>query len=243
MPDGGSPIAPRRPGAKTAPASCTPLILRHLESYLDGKPNRKKATMALLGCSERTAGRIVSRRRPYRAPMKMAWVSRICNIIQKPIGDVLGTRKAKTWQQCILGWNHARDELEALQMANDCALSVAYRALTQYQLSGDYVLAYSGGYPREVVLFLSAAPELSRLGGRYTRHKVVITAEKIYSGDRRRMMIQHIRPDGTPPDKTFLTPKILENTLASIHALTKNFTAELQREVARQPPAQSRRPR
>lgn len=234
MPDGSKEAPPRRPGAKTAPASCTPLILRHLETYLDGKVNRRRAVRALLGCGERTAGRIASRRTPYRAPMKMEWVSRICNIVQKPIGDVLGTRRPKTWQQCVMGWNHARDGAEALQFATDCALAVVYRALTQFQLSGSFTVSYADGYPHEVIAHLSTAPSLSALGGRFAMHKVVITSEKIYTGDRRRMMLQHIRPDGATPDKTFLTSQILENTLSRIHALTKNYTADLQRETARQ---------
>jgi hypothetical protein len=223
------------PDAKTAPVSGTPLALRYLESYLDGKPNRKKATKALLGCSERTAGRIVSRRRPYRAPMKMAWVERLCNATGQPIGDILGTRQARSWQQCLTGWNHAHNSREALQFATDCAVAVAARAFARYRLSGSFSVAYSGGYPHEVVLYLSAAPDVSVLGGRFAAHQLAITAEKVYNepGGRRRMMLQHLRPDGAAPDKSFLTPQLLESTLARIHALTKNLNAELQRETAR----------
>jgi hypothetical protein len=219
--------------AKTAPASGTPIALSYLESYLDGKPNRKKATMALLGCSERTAGRIVSRSRPYRAPMKMAWVSRLCNAVRRPIGDVLGTRAPRTWEQCLLGWNHARTNEEALQLAADCALAIVYRASQQYQLSGSFGVTYHDGYPSEVIIMLSTAPALAKMGGPFSLHQIIISAEKAYSGNGRRMMIQHIGPGVEIPDKTFLNSTILEKTLATIHALTKNFTADLQRETAR----------
>jgi hypothetical protein len=220
--------------AKTAPAASTPSVLSLLEAYLDGKVNRKKATRALLGCSERTAGRITSKVNPYRAPMKMQWVTRICDAVGKPVGDVLGYRKARTWQQCLLGWNHARNTTEALQLAADCALSIVYRALEGYQLSGNFVLNYAGGYPQEVVIYLSTAPQLHVLQGRYAMHRLVISLERAYNGGQDRMMLRHIKPQSeSPSDKSFLTNQLLENTLSNIHALTKNFSAKLQRETAR----------
>jgi hypothetical protein len=224
----------RKVKAKTAPASSTPSILSLLETYLDGKVNRKKATKALLGCSERTAGRITSKVKPYRAPMKMQWVTRICDAIGKPVGDVIGSRQSRTWQQCILGWNHARDTIEALQFAADCALSIVYRALKGYQLSGSFAITYAGGYPQEVVICLSTAPQLSALGGHYEMHRLVISSERAYNGGKDRMMLRHIKPESeSPPDKNVLTQQLLENTLSNIHALTKNFSARIQREAAR----------
>ena len=218
---------------KLAPASGTPLALKYLEAYLEGKPNRKKAVKALLGCSERTAGRIASRKKPYTAPMKMEWVTAICEIVGKPVGDILGTRMPKTWRQCLLGWNNAHNAVEALQFATDCGLSIVYRAMTHFRLTGSFSVEYAGGYPNEVVVSLSTAPELSVLGGEFKMHQIVITADKVYNGGKRLMMLQHINPNSTAaPDKNFLTPKLLEYTLANIYALTKNFTAGRQRESA-----------
>jgi hypothetical protein len=230
---------------KKAPKSCTPLILRHLERYLNGKSNRKLATQALLCCSARTAGRIASRSKPYAAAFKMSWVISICAAVGKPIGDVLGTRKPREWEQCLLGWSHAHNAHEALQLATDCALSIVYRAMAQYGLTGNFTVAYDQGYPREVVVALSTVPAMDVFKGKFKMHKIVVTLEEFGPNKQRHMMLGHMSPQSTtPPDKDFLTPKLLEYTLASIYALTKNFTSELQREttaIARPQTAQSGR--
>ncbi len=226
---------PRKPKTrKTASASATPKALALLESYLEHHSNRKRATKALLGCSDRTAARIASRSKPYRSPMKMEWVSSICYAVGRPVGDVLGMRRSRSWSQCILGWSQSRNADEALQFATDCGLSIVYRALVHYQLSGKFTVDYAGGYPREVVVYLSPTPDIAVLGGRLDMHQIVITSEPSTSGGKNRMMIQHVAPGSKPiPDKNILTPSMLDGTLALIYARTKNITTALQRETAR----------
>lgn len=225
---------PARP--KTAPASGTPLALRYLESYLEGFTNRKRATKALLGCSERTAGRLTSRVKPYRAPMKIEWVSRICGAVGKPVGLITGSIKPRNWEKCLIGWSHAVNPHEALRFATDCALAIAYRALTEYEMSGSFAVGYTGGWPREVVVSLSSAPELDILGGKLRQHRIILTSEQGFNGGKRHMKIQHVGPGVDPQDKTFLTPQLAENTITRIHALTKSLRTDLQRENGRSTP-------
>ena len=221
--------------SKTLPAEATPLALKYLESYLDGQPNRKAAVRALLGCSERTAGRISSRVKPYTAPLKREWAARICLVARKPLVNLLKTRKPREWEQCVMGWNHASNVTEALHFATDCALAIVCRAHTQYMLTGSFGVSYAGGWPKEVVVMLSPAPEMSMLGGKYALHKIVITAERPPGGGHRQMFIRHICPVRGLQDHQFLTAKFLEKTFTTIYEYTKNLAAELQRESARPP--------
>lgn len=214
---------------KTAPASATPLALVYLEAFLDGKRSRIKATAALLGCSERTAKRITSKKRPYKAPLRMEWLYNICAAVGKPMGDLLGSRSPKTWQQSLLGWNHARNVAEALQFASDCALSIVYRALNHYQLTGSFSVVYHGGMPSEACILLSPAPEIRILGGQYELHRVLVTSEKSPLDQKRRMYVQHICPVRGRMSKDILTPRRVELILQKIHGLTKNLPAELRR--------------
>ena len=219
--------------AKTAPASGTPLALVYLESYLEGKANRKLATAALLGCSTRTAGRIASRTTAYTAGMKMEWVYRICAVVGKPMGDILGSRNPKEWGDCIIGWNHARNAAEGIQFATDCALAIVYKAYTGFSLTGGFTVSYHGGFPSDVTIFLSPAPEMSVNKGRFGLHRIIVTSERTSPDNRKRMFVQHIDPVDDLQDKNFLTVKYLEQILKYIYGITKHLPAELQREAAR----------
>lgn len=202
-----------------------------LEAYLVGKPNRKRSARILLGCSDRTAGRLTSRRRKYVAPMKQTWAERICHACGKSLDDILGVRKPKTWQQSVLGWSDARNATEALQMATDCALSIVYRGLSRYELSGSFTLNFSGGYPREVVVCLSAAPEVGILGRQYALHQLIITTEVVPLTQRKRMVLKHVWPGAVAADKDILTADLVDKTLARVKDQTKHIVNQFQKEM------------
>lgn len=226
-----NPEGERRRRCKTVPAESTGRLLQMLEAYLAGKPNRKRSAQVLLGCSHRTAGRITSRRRPYVAPMKLAWAERICHANGKTLDSVLGVRKPKTWQQSVLGWAHARTPTEALQLATDCALAIIYRALVRYELSGSFALDFRGGYPREITIALSAAPEVSILGGSCMAHQIIVSTEVSLHGGGQRMMLKHVWPGAPAVDRDVMTADLVDRTLRRIKDGTKGIVTKFQKEV------------
>lgn len=221
---------------KTAPAAGTPTALLYLESYLDEHEpsNRKLATASLLGCSVRTAARITSRKKNYVAPMKMEWVSNICRATGKPEGDILGTYDPKTRRQVLVGWNRARNAPEALQFAADCAVSIVSEASTK-GLHGHFQVTYREGYPREVIISLSPIPALEVIGGKLGLHRIILTSERVSNSPDKKMFIRYVCPVGKSRGALRLTGDRLTLILDTIHAHTKDFPAEIQREIHRSP--------
>lgn len=212
---------------KTAPVEYTPKVMRHLEVYLADKSNRSKAVQQLLGCSPRTADSIASRTKPYRSPMKLEWIVRVCEAVGITPARMLDYAREKEWQECTLGWAKADTLQEAIQMASDCAISIAYRA-AQAGITGSFSVDYDPDGIKTVILFLSRLPHMRSLGGAFRPHRIIITADiPTGSSGRLRMQAAHVEPSkDTVLSKDNLTPKFIDSVLDEITAAAKDFIAD-----------------
>lgn len=168
--------------------------------------------------------------------MKLRWASSICDAVGKPMTHILRTRVTKTCQQALTGWQSARNFSEAFQLAADCAQAICQIALNAHGLTGEYTIQYDESGPTQLEILLSPFPHLSRCGGSYAPHRIIITSE--LGGDgRRRMFVRHVHPTLGAVSQQPLTLKQLEIHIYQIHALTKSIARELKREHDKRLPA------
>ena len=224
-----------------APIEGTQIAIGYLREYVKQFPNRRRAVVDLLGCHASTAKRLLSRSKPYSARIRVEWVHNICAAVGKPPGRVLGKKGVRLFPQAVLGWAHAKSNVEALELASDCATSIAVRASVHYGLTGHFSISYQHGVVSEVVIYLAANPDLTIEGGKNGYHRIVIVAHKDHDGVRR-MWVQHIDPvTGGATDKETLDPQRLESIIYYIYALNPNNSTNIVRELLRKPPAKRRR--
>lgn len=210
-----------------APKEATPIVLGYLREYVKRFPSQRKAVVDLLGCSESSAKRLLSRSKPYTARIRKEWVVMICNAVGVPPVRVLGPKGERMFPNATLGWLQAKSRTQAMEMATDCAASIAIRAYVHYGLSGHYSITYPHGWVSEVVIYLSPVPELTIEGGDKGYHRISITSRKDSDGVRR-MWIQHIDPaTGCVTDKEILEPKYLESLIKNVYTITRPLTKNL----------------
>lgn len=210
-----------------APKEGTEVALRYLDEYARGYKNRAEAVASLLSCSLRTAKRLLSKRKPYQARIRVEWAYLICAAVGKPPIHILGAKGPRLFSHVVTGWHRARSKPESLEMASDCACGIAARAAIHYGLTGHFSVSYLHGWVNEVVLYLSPAPELAIEGGEYGYHRLVITAGKGNDGVRR-MWVQHIDPrNAGATDREVLDGKYLRSILHSIYESTKKLPRKL----------------
>ena len=223
-----------------APEAGTPIAIGYLREFISNYPNQAVAAMELLGCSERTAKRLLSRKNPYKARIKVDWAHRICSAVGKPAIHVLGPKGVRLFPHAVVGWHRARSRTEALEMASDMATSIALQAMIHFGLTGHFSVSYRSMWISEVVIFLSPAPEMTIEGGEYGYHRLVITSAPSSDGVSR-MWIQHVEPKTMgATDKEILTPKYLEKLIHDIYALTKDLTTKLNGKPLRRPTSKRR---
>ena len=224
---------------KKAPIASTPKLLVYLESYLVGKSNRKQATMALLGCSERTAARITNLKTPYNSALRIDWVTRICAVVGRPVSSVLATKTALACADAVVGWAGSTPGSEAIQAAHDCAQAISIWAFENYGLSGDVIVAHREGIPTKVKISLSPNPSTAYKGGEYGYHHLIVTA-KYTPGGKSQMWLRATEPGDRPTEERVihnsrLSHQALRIQLIDIYDRTKNIARRLTKEFARRP--------
>lgn len=237
-------MPPSSAGSKTvrrargrAPVTGTPVAVAYLRAFVEGHKNRAMAASKLLGCSKRTALRLLSVKRPYKARIKADWAYLICAAVGKPAIHVLGSKGARLFPHAIVGWHLAKSKSEQIEMASDCAAMIATQASIQYDLNGLFSIHYAGGWVRKVIILLSPVPDVASMvaavGSRYGFHRIILTCENDVDGVMR-TRVRHVDPlTGGSTDNEILTAKHLEKIIQDIYALTKNISAELLREAQR----------
>lgn len=208
-------------------AASTSRLIHYLRSYAAAHVNQAQAVRRLLGCSIRTAKRMLSTRQPYRARMKLSWATRICISVNKSVEDVMTRRVTKDCRQALIGWASARTFSESLQLASDCAQAVCLLAFHASNLRGWYTLLYSHGWPYRVEVHLSPCPEMSVHGVKFAPHQLIITLDEGSDGQRR-MFVRHYHPTLGHLAKLPLTFSRIEKLILQIHALTKNYPTKLE---------------
>ena len=141
----------------------------------------------------------------------------------------LGPKGARLFPQHVVGWHRARSKPESMELASDCAALIANEASLHYGLNGHYTVSYAGGWVRRVTMYLSPAPELSE-NTSWGFHKIILTSSEDPDGETR-TRISHVDPStgGGLAANEILKPKLLENILKEIYALTKDIPSGLLR--------------
>ena len=227
MSKSNSAVEPVGAVGRRAPRSGTPTALKYLRLYLGGRTHKKRAVMDLLHCSEATAKRLLSRKRPYTAGMKVSWVRLICAAVGKPESDVLGFRRPRLPREVLVGWGGAVTFSEAVGLATDCALVVVYLAKALYGLKGSLRVNYEDAGPKDVQVSLSPHPEMAVYGPKYAPHRLVLFMEGCH------LFIQHIHPEQGKLDKRRASVEFIEKQLHKIHAHTKHHATAIAREAAK----------
>lgn len=209
------------------------MLLQYLHSYAGESPSKSRATMKLLGCSRRTATRLLSNRQPYRRPIRVRWAVKICEAVGKPLDSVAPQRVTRTCVEALVGWASATTFSEAMQLASDCALSICMLAYNAFGLRGWFVQRFDAGWPTSVEISLMRCPELAGCYDRYAPHKIIVTMEDEGDGRRRMFAKRFHKPEGII-DKQPLTYGLIDRYITQINARTKNHTARLERETKQQ---------
>ena len=110
--------------------------ISYLREVVSSAENKKVAAAELLGCSERTAARMLSRSRPYNSRMRRNWAMRICLAAGIPPERVIGSEES-TYGRLLVGWK-SLPLVEAVSAASDLCATLFRQAIQGYGMRGGY---------------------------------------------------------------------------------------------------------
>ena len=126
--------------------------ISYLREVVSAADNKKEAAAELLGCSERTAARMLSRKNPYSSRMRRSWAVRICLAAGVPPDKVIGN-DATTYGRLLVGWKHL-PLAEAVSAASDLCSTLFRQAIQGYDMRGGYFVETVGDTVKHAVLRL-----------------------------------------------------------------------------------------
>ena len=211
-----APAVGKRRGGPTLERSETDKAVAFVREVCADQRHPTKFLTKAMGCSPRTARRLLSSSAPYSSLMKRSYIVAFAASVGCPLETVTQPVDVE-YIEALAGWMTTNPASLATKVAAALGAGIATRAMRVFNMPTDFTVAHGpDGRPASVRVDITAVI------GRKERHGLVVAASSLTGG----LLLTHLDESGAQRCQVTPSADAIDRILKSIKHEQKNITTK-----------------